>query len=293
MQQHTLDHILAGIEGLDLEPIKFKLTCEKDEYRWSREHAERIEVGYKRFLALMAKYPERAIAPTRDIDTFWHAHILDTRKYAADCQRVFGEFVHHYPYVGLQDDEADQQAHADAGAAMDELYLAEFGEELPDDAAFCVREPQQRQVSAAFCVGQPQSVPSGAAFCVRKPEQAKKSAAFCVRKPEQESAAFCVREPEQESAAFCVREPVRAEKSAAFCVRKPDQAVKKTAFCVRKPVQTQKSAAFCVRRPEQAEKSTAFCVRGPQQMKKTVAFCVREPRPQTSVAFCVRQPLAA
>ena len=145
MQKHTLDQILAGIEGLDLEPIKFKLTCEKDEYRWSREHAERIEVGYKRFLVLMAKYPERAIAPTRDIDTFWHAHILDTRKYAADCQRVFGEFVHHYPYIGLHDDEADQQAHHDAGAAMNELYLAEFGEELPDDAAFCVRDPQQAQ----------------------------------------------------------------------------------------------------------------------------------------------------
>lgn len=210
MQQQNLDHILAGIEGLDLEPIKFKLTCDKDEYRWSREHADRIEVAYKRFLVLMAKYPERSIAPTRDIDTFWHAHILDTRKYAADCQRVFGEFVHHYPYIGLHDDEEDQQAHADAGAAMNELYTAEFGEELPDDAAFCVRGPLQAE---------------GSAFCVRKPEQAKKTAAFCVRKPEQA----------KKSAAFCVREAQPAEKSAAFCVRKPEQ-TKSTAFCVRQPL---------------------------------------------------------
>ena len=27
----------------------------------------------------------------------WHAHIIDTEKYAADCQSAFGYFVHHIP----------------------------------------------------------------------------------------------------------------------------------------------------------------------------------------------------
>ena len=32
-------------------------------------------------------------------------HILDTRKYAADCEAAFGHFVHHFPYLGLRGEE--------------------------------------------------------------------------------------------------------------------------------------------------------------------------------------------
>jgi hypothetical protein len=27
--------------------------------------------------------------PTKDIDMFWHAHILDTYQYEADCDRIY------------------------------------------------------------------------------------------------------------------------------------------------------------------------------------------------------------
>ncbi len=109
MQNRTatnrLEHVMAEVESLDLEPITFKIGCKEDGYGWTIEHAERIELAYRRFLVLRAKFPQAQIAPTRDIDAFWHAHILDTRKYAADCERIFGEFVHHYPYLGLLGDQ--------------------------------------------------------------------------------------------------------------------------------------------------------------------------------------------
>ena len=47
-------------------------------------------------------YPTKRIVPTLTIDEFWHAHILDTRAYMADCKALFGKYMHHYPYSGLK-----------------------------------------------------------------------------------------------------------------------------------------------------------------------------------------------
>jgi hypothetical protein len=50
-------------------------------------------------------YPHTPIVPTKDLDKVWHAHILDTVKYEADCNEIFGTFLHHFPYFGLRDDD--------------------------------------------------------------------------------------------------------------------------------------------------------------------------------------------
>ena len=36
----------------------------------------------------------------RDADELWHLHILDTRKYEADCEAIFGRFLNHTPLYG-------------------------------------------------------------------------------------------------------------------------------------------------------------------------------------------------
>lgn len=90
-----IEDVLAGIDRLDLEPIRRRLTHEHAGKGWSEARAVAAERDYRRYLKLLAKYPEETLAPTPDIDEFWHAHILDTRKYAADCAQAFGEFVHH------------------------------------------------------------------------------------------------------------------------------------------------------------------------------------------------------
>jgi hypothetical protein len=207
----TLDQTIAAIQALDLTPIKFKATCKEDGYGWSAEHADKMEVAYKRYLILHAKYPEMTLAPERDIDRFWHLHILDTRKYAADCEATFGQFVHHFPYLGLRGEE-DAKALQTAFTQMQALYAQEFGEPMPTlqrDAAFCSVE-----TTAAFCsveAGQGQaafcSVESKPAFCSVETKPAfcsvETKPAFCSVDAAQARPAFCSVEARQPVAAFC------------------------------------------------------------------------------------------
>ena len=121
------------IEKLDLEPIKFKLVHGDSEPEWDVAKTDRVEVEYKRFLVLNLKNKAtgriQSVVPTKDVDKFWHTHILDTAKYAVDCQFCFGFFLHHFPYLGLRgpDDARELQ---DRFRESLEYYQFEFGESL-------------------------------------------------------------------------------------------------------------------------------------------------------------------
>lgn len=199
----TLDQTIAAIQALDLTPIKFKTTCKEDGYGWSADHADTMEVAYKRYLILHAKYPEMTLAPDREIDRFWHMHILDTRKYASDCEASFGHFVHHFPYLGLRGEE-DAKVLQTAFVKMQALYAQEFGEPMPalqrDASTGSIRA---EQAAAAFCSAE--VAQAKAAFCSAEVGQAK--AAFCSAEAAQAKAAFCSAELRQPTAAFCSVEP--------------------------------------------------------------------------------------
>ncbi|MGQ0656064.1 MAG: glycine-rich domain-containing protein [Betaproteobacteria bacterium] len=198
-----VEQVIAAIQALDLDPIKLKLMDPEEGQGWSREYVERMESAYKRFLILMVKFPADTIAPTKDVDKFWHGHILDTMKYAEDCQNVFGYFLHHFPYFGMrgEQDAADLQA---ASARMHELHQREFGEPMASQAAFCAAAKP-----AAFCAaGKPE-----AAFCAA----AKLATAFCAAaKPK---AAFCA--AAKPGTAFCAAANpgfcAAAKPTASFC----------------------------------------------------------------------------
>ncbi|WP_051971295.1 hypothetical protein [Massilia sp. 9096] len=51
-------------------------------------------------------------------------------KYAADCEQVFGYFLHYSPYVGMRGSDG-QQVRLDSGNRMRELYEASFAEAYP------------------------------------------------------------------------------------------------------------------------------------------------------------------
>lgn len=116
---------VQAIDELDLGPIKVKLMRQDGE-GWSRNQAEIAEKWYKGFLSLCLKYPSLAIVPNKAVDAFWHYHILDTRKYAEDCQGIFGYFLHHFPYFGMRD-EKDVRDHGEAVANTKDLFHREFG----------------------------------------------------------------------------------------------------------------------------------------------------------------------
>ena len=178
-QCRTLEQTIAAIEGLDLTPIKFKACRKEDGYGWSAGYADRMEVAYKRYLMLHAKHPDLTLAPEQDVDRFWHMHILDTRKYAADCETTFGYFLHHFPYLGLRGED-DAKALQAAFLEMQRLSAEEFGEpapapqrELKDAPAWCSLEAGKP--AAAWCsleAGKP-----AAAWCSL--EAGKPAAAWC------------------------------------------------------------------------------------------------------------------
>lgn len=59
----------------------------------------RAEQLYRMFLTLKGMDFSKPVVPPRLVDEVWHAHITFTRQYAADCELLFGEFLHHNPGV--------------------------------------------------------------------------------------------------------------------------------------------------------------------------------------------------
>jgi len=170
----------AAFEALDLNPIKMKLMHAASGEGWSETRTNAVETEYRRFLFLMKKYPDAGASPTVDVDTFWHYHILDTMKYARDCDAAFGFFLHHYPYVGIA--AGTENEHVQAGERMRALYEAEFGVVVNGDAAFCA-SPGKPVGATAFCAspGKPAAAASATAFCAYPGKPASKGAdsAFC------------------------------------------------------------------------------------------------------------------
>lgn len=119
------EELKANLWSLDLDPIIFKLMDEEDGEGWSQEQAQMAVEEYRRFLFLTVTSTS-VIVPTKFVDSVWHTHILDTRKYFDDCDKLFGFYLHHFPYFGMrgQDDAATLQQ-AFRGAA--DIYEQAFG----------------------------------------------------------------------------------------------------------------------------------------------------------------------
>src|SRR5258706_1768924 len=122
------ERVLAAIQALDVESVKVRMMDPERGEGWTREHADAVEVTYKNFLSMLVKHPEDAeeIAMSEDTDEFWHTHILQTRKYADDCEAMFGTYLHHSPHL-----EAITPEYLEKKAAAAEitrrLYEQEFG----------------------------------------------------------------------------------------------------------------------------------------------------------------------
>ena len=82
---------------------------------------------YRRFLVLKMENPGEKLAPTGLMDKAWHTHILDTRRYAEDCEKMFGRFLHHNPsYNGAESGEREDVL-TRASEMMAKLYSNRFG----------------------------------------------------------------------------------------------------------------------------------------------------------------------
>ena len=190
-------NISNAIAALNLDAIKAKLMNEEFGEGWSQAKADAMETEYRRFLHLMQAFPNEEASPTKAVDTFWHYHILDTQKYAADCAQIFGYFLHHNPNIP----EASAMEEDGSGDRMQQLYEATFGEAYIRPEAYGLGEMMVRKLAAgkksganladakssicyALCMRQ--KVPAGAeasicyALCMRNkvPAGAAAAAAF-------------------------------------------------------------------------------------------------------------------
>jgi len=120
-------------EELELNSIRDALM---EKQGWSLERAEAARAEYVRFLTLLQRRPGFMLIPwpnregQDDLDQFWHQHILDTAKYAADCRALFGRLIHHNPHVvrGSGDE-------TDAIDKTQRLYARTFGSKNDGSAA--------------------------------------------------------------------------------------------------------------------------------------------------------------
>lgn len=122
---------LEAIDGLDFSMIKEKL-CKSEEqcgHGWEQQRADEAIAWYRKFLKL-AVLTDAYIVPTKDIDQVWHTAILFTRKYAEDCQKVYGRFLHHQPTIGQGDNHEDVEETIN-------LFIKHFGESPMDKLHWC------------------------------------------------------------------------------------------------------------------------------------------------------------
>ena len=126
--------LLNKLNGLDLGPIAYKLTHPESGNGWSQERVNSALLRYMRFLCLISLYPNMAFVPTKEIDRVWHHHVLDTGKYARDCQMLFGNFLHHFPYFGLRG-ESDRLALQTTFARTQELFEQHFGIPMTEEVS--------------------------------------------------------------------------------------------------------------------------------------------------------------
>jgi hypothetical protein len=146
-----------AIDALPLDTVLERLWLpEPDGEGWTASKGKRAIDEYRKFLKLNAKYPKNRIVPNRLMDVVWHLHILDTRKYADDCEEVFGKFLHHSPFFGLRGDVKVRDSAFDRTL---DLYEIEFGANVFTEAKST--EGQQQRAAASDMPGRSGTLAAG------------------------------------------------------------------------------------------------------------------------------------
>jgi hypothetical protein len=106
----SYEEVSRFLDSLDLSRIQDALCTDglPNTVPIGHAHADFCAKQYKRWLFLRRRFEGELMPPTKDIDMFWHAHILDTYQYEADCDRIFGYYLHHNPYFGSNGEQDEQ-----------------------------------------------------------------------------------------------------------------------------------------------------------------------------------------
>jgi hypothetical protein len=120
-----------ALPGLSIDLVRASERSDTFPADWTRAQREQGLLRYRKFLALKRRHPKSRVAPTRDIDLFWHLHMLSPVAYFRDCMRLFGRLLDHDGGFGKGDGELPQLQEVFTRTAG--WWEAEYGEPYRED----------------------------------------------------------------------------------------------------------------------------------------------------------------
>lgn len=134
MQTESMSNTTADMRA----PVNVTVDLLRSSYRsesfpqeWTEEQRRKSLDRYLRWLRLKQANPARRMAPTRDIDMFWHLHMLAPVAYHRDCLALFGKVLDHDGGFGNTPDELPELQRVFKQTA--ELWEAAYGEPYGED----------------------------------------------------------------------------------------------------------------------------------------------------------------
>ena len=111
----------AASKVLHLDDVRSREA--KENADWTTTRVDAAVAEYRKWLVLIAlnKFGKLGMC-SADVDKVWHAHILFTRKYAADCEALCGRFIHHQPTSEEEKLKRDRTSAKNTRAALLEIF---------------------------------------------------------------------------------------------------------------------------------------------------------------------------
>src|SRR5215217_9352065 len=86
-------------------PVLPKRKLRHEFPQMAAKDADLVERGFRQFFMACSRSNGQYVAmPSKIVDAYWHAFILDTKGYAEWCDRTLGRFLHHVPTERLGSD---------------------------------------------------------------------------------------------------------------------------------------------------------------------------------------------
>lgn len=121
-----------GCVSIDL--VRASYRAESFPEDWTEADRAHSAARYAKWLRLKQLHPTRRLAPTRDIDMFWHLHMLAPVAYHRDCVALFGRVLDHDGGFGRQPDELEELKRVFAETS--ELWEQTYGEPYRADGVW-------------------------------------------------------------------------------------------------------------------------------------------------------------
>jgi hypothetical protein len=127
-------HSTHDLPTLSVDLVRASYRSDTFPSDWSEERRVRGVARYQKWLRLKQLHPNARLAPTHDIDLFWHLHMLAPVAYYRDCMRLFGRLLDHDGGFGKGPGELPVLREVFARTAR--WWEGTYGEPYPDDGVW-------------------------------------------------------------------------------------------------------------------------------------------------------------